>query len=281
MAVTSFIPTIWYSQLLRDLRPKLVGEAFVNHDVEGEVMYGGSVKINRIGTVSLKDYDGSTITYSDMETTAETLNIDHCKYEARQLDDVDAVQVRDGGQLMAKYTDAMAFAIAEDLDKETFKEIAGAAPAANTVGDDTTPIVISTAADAKAAILKLRNLANKANVPVEGRRIACPTELTSLLLSDPYINISPAKSDESLNAGYIGKLYGFEIYESNNLPETTGHNQVVIASHPLFTTEVNQIQKMEALRLQDSFKDAVRCLSVSGRKTTMPEGVCKLVVSFQ
>ena len=281
MAVTSFIPTIWYSKLLSQLKPRLVGEAFVNHDVEGEVMYGGSVKINRIGTVELKDYDGSAITYSDMDTTAETLNIDHMKYEAKQLDDVDAVQSRDGGQLMAKYTEAMAVAIADDLDKETFKEIASAATGANVYGSDASPIAVTDSAKAKALILKLKSMCDKANVPKEGRRLACSSDFSGLLLADPYINLSQPTAADSLVAGYIGKLYGFEIFETNNLPETDGNNQQVVASHPMFTTEVNQIQKMEALRLQDSFKDAVRCLSVSGRKTVYPEGVMKAIVSFQ
>ena len=281
MAVTSFIPTVWYSQLLRSLQLRLVGEAFVNHDVEGEVMYGGSVKINRIGNVTLKDYTGANIVYDDMSTTAETLNIDHKKYAAVQLDDVDAVQSRDGGQLMAKYTEEMARQIAEDLDATTFAEIAGAAVAANTIGDDTTPIQLATAADAKALLLRLKTKADKANVPVDGRRLACGPDFENLLLSDPYINLAPTTTQDSLKAGYIGKLYGIEIYSTNNLGQTEGDNDQIVLSHPLFTTEINQIQNMEALRLQTSFKDAVRCLSVSGRKTVMPEGVAKAVVSYQ
>ena len=281
MAVTSFIPTVWYSQLLRSLKPRLVGEAFVNHDVEGEVMYGGSVKINRIGNVTLKDYTGANITYDDMETTAETLNIDNKKYAAVQLDDVDAVQSRDGGQLMAKYTEEMARQIAENLDKATFGEIAGAAKAANTIGDDTTPEVVSTGAQAKALLLKMKTLADKANVPVDGRRLACPPDFENALLSDPYINIAAPTANDTLKAGYVGKLYGIEIYSTNNLPKTEGSNEQIILSHPMFTTEINQIQNMEALRLQNAFKDAVRALSVSGRKTVMPEGVVKAVVSFQ
>ena len=281
MAVTSFIPTIWYSKLLMALRPRLVGEAFVNHDVEGEVMYGGSVKINRIGNVTLKAYDGSSITYEDMDTSAETLNIDNIKYAAVQLDDVDAVQARDGGQLMTKYTEEMARQVAENLDQATFAEIAGAATSANTYGDDTTPIAITDGASAKKVLLKLKSLADRANVPVEGRRVACPPDFENALLADPYINIAPPTAEDTLKAGYVGKLYGMEIYSSNNIPQTVGNNDQVILSHPMFTSEVNQLQKLEALRLQDSFKDAIRCLSVSGVKTVMKEGVMRAVVNFQ
>jgi len=281
MAVTSFIPTIWYSKLLMALRPRLVGEAFVNHDVQGEVIYGGSVKINRIGNVTLKAYDGSSITYEDMNTSAETLNINNIKYVAVQIDDVDAVQARDGGQLMAKYTEEMARQVAENLDQATFAEIAGAATSANTYGDDTTPIAITDGASAKKVLLKLKSLADRANVPVEGRRVACPPDFENALLADPYINIAPPTAEDTLKAGYVGKLYGMEIYSSNNIPQTDGNNDQVILSHPMFTSEVNQLQKLEALRLQDSFKDAIRCLSVSGVKTVMKEGVMKAVVNFQ
>ena len=283
MSVTSFIPTIWSAQVLQALKKKLVGEAFVNHNYEGELLQGGggSVKINRIGDVTLRDYDGNDITYDDMDTTATTLNIDHIKYCAVDLDDVDRVQVRDGGALMGAYTDRMAYKIADFLDGATFTEIAGAVPAANTVGNDTTPIAVSNGASAKAVILKLKAIMDKAGVPKEGRRIAASSDFTGYLLADPYINLAAPTSQDSLVAGYIGKLYGFEIFETENIPATTGNNAQVLASHALFTTEANQLQNFEALRSEKSFKDLVRALVVSGVKTVMPEGTAKVVVSFQ
>ena len=280
MSVNSFIQTIWYSKLNADLKPRLVGEAFVNHDVEGEVLSGGSVKINRIGDVTIRDYNGGTITYDDVATTAATLNIDHEKAAAIKIDDVDKVQVRDGGELMSKYIERMTAGIAQDLDVATFTEISGAATSANTLGDDTTPIVVTTSTAAKKLLLDLKTLADEANVPDEARRLACPPAFENLLLADPYINIAVPTAANSLKAGYIGKLYGIELYKTNNIPKTTGGNSVILLSHPMFTTEINQLQKLEAMRDPDSFKDLVRCLSVSGRKTIMPEGVIKAVVTF-
>ena len=280
MSVATFIPAIWYSKLSTSLKPRLVGEAFVSHDVEGEVMYGGSVKINKVADVTLGTYTGSTITYDDATTTDLTLNINLKNYAAIKIDDVDKVHARDGGQLMTKYIDNMSYQIAKALDVATFTEIAGAATAANTLGDDTTPEVVTTSAQAKSLLLNLKTLADEANVPDDARRLACPPAFENLLLSDPYINIAPPTAQDSLKAGYIGKLYGIELYKTNNIPKTEGSNSQIILSHPLFTTEVNQIQQLEALRDTNSFKDLVRCLSVSGRKTIMPEGVIKAVVSF-
>lgn len=283
MAVSSFIPTIWSAQVLQNLRKRLVGEFFVQHNYEGEILNGGggSVKINRIGDVTLRSYDGSEITYEDMDTEATTLNINNIKYCAVELDDVDRVQVRDGGALMGAYTDRMAYTIAEFLDSATFTEIAGAVPEANTYGSDASPIAITDGASAKAALLKLKAIMDKAGVPKDGRRVAASSDFTGYLLADPYINIAAPTAQDSLVAGYIGKLYGFEIFETENVPDSTGNNSQIIASHPLFCTEANQLQNFEALRSEKSFKDLVRALVVSGVKTTMPEGTAKVIASFQ
>jgi len=283
MAVSSFIPTIWSAQVIQALKKRLVGENFVNHNYEGEILQGGggSVKINRIGDVTLRSYDGSDITYEDMDTEATTLNIDNIKYCAVEMDDVDAVQVRDAGALMGAYTDRMAYNIAEHLDRTTFTEIAGAAVGTNVYGSDASPIVVSNGATAKAVVLKLKSMCDKAGVPKDGRRLAASSDFTGYLLGDPYINIAAPTTQDSLVAGYIGKLYGFEIFETENIPDTTGNKAQVIASHPMFTTEANQLQKFEALRSEKSFKDLVRALLVSGTKTIMPEGVMKAIVSFQ
>lgn len=283
MAVSSFIPTIWSAQVIQALKKRLVGEAFVNHNYEGEILQGGggSVKINRIGDVTLRSYDGSDITYQDMDTEATTLNIDNIKYCAVEMDDVDAVQSRDAGALMGAYTDRMAYTIADFLDQATFTEIAGAATGSNVYGSDESPIAVTDGASAKAVVLKLKSLMDKANVPKDGRRLAATSDFTGYLLADPYINIAAPTTQDSLVEGYIGKLYGFEIFETENVPETTGEHAQVVASHPMFTTEANQLQKFEALRSEKSFKDLVRALLVSGTKTIMPEGVVKAIVDFQ
>jgi len=283
MSVASFIPTVWSAQVLQSLQKRLVGENFVNHNYEGEILQGGggSVKINRIGDVTLRSYDGSDITYEDMDTEATTLNIDNIKYCAVEMDDVDKVQSKDAGALMGAYTERMAYKIADFLDTATFTEIAGAATGNNVYGSDASPISVTDGASAKAVVLKLKALMDKANVPKDGRKLAASSDFTGYLLADPYINIAAPTSEDSLVAGYIGNLYGFKIYETNNIPQTTGSKDQVVASHPLFTTEANQLQNFEALRSEKSFKDLVRALLVSGTKTIMPEGVVKAIVAFQ
>lgn len=283
MAVTSFISTVWQVPLEEKLRKTLVGEAFVNHNVEGEVLQGGggSVKINTIGDVTLRAYDGTTITYDEASTSAATLDIDNVNYCAVEIDDVDKVQCADGSNLFNEYVDEMAYKIADGLDSATFTEIAGAALAANTVGSDASPITVNSTASAKEVLRKIKVIMDKAGVPKDNRRLAATTDFVSYLVFDETINKADATSEASLVNGYVGKLYGFEIYETENIPDTTGNNAQIVASRPAFTAEVNELQQMEALRGENTFKDKLRVLSVSGVKTYMPAGVAKAIVAFQ
>lgn len=279
MAVTSFIPEVWTAKLLQSLKAKCVSEAGVNHDYEGEVMGAGSVKINTIGKVTLRDYNGAEIVYDDMSTTDQTLNIDREKVWALQLDDVDSAQVKNSGELMVKAIDEASNEVVADRDKANFKAMSDGAGVV--LGDDTTPIVVSTPAEAKALVLKMKTKADKANVPTEGRVLFAGPELENKLLADTTINLATPTANDSLRAGYIGKLYSIELYSSNNMPVTASDNAVAILTHKKFTTEAVQLNKTEALRSEKSFKDLVRGLCVSGRKVTMPEGVVKAVVSFE
>jgi hypothetical protein len=279
MAVQNFKPVVWTAGLLQALKTKCVSEAGVNHDYEGEVIGAGSVKINTVGKVTLRDYNGNTIVYDDMDTTEQTLLIDRQKVWAVKLDDVDAAQVKNKGELVFKTIDEASNEVVADRDRANFEAMANGAGVV--IGDDTTPIVVSTPAEAKALVLKMKTKADKANVPTEGRVLFAGPELENQLLADTTINLAAPTANDSLKAGYIGKLYGIELYSSNNMPVTADDNAVAILTHKKFTTEAVQIDKTEALRSEGSFKDLVRGLCVSGRKVIMPEGVVKAVVSFE
>lgn len=271
MAITNFIRTIWDAELKQALSKKLVSQYFVNHNYEGAIMGAGSVKINQLADVTLRDYNGNDITTEDITTTAVTLNIDHEKYFSVKVDDVDTVQA--AGDLRVPLVNNGATKIAEDEDAYVFSTMAIEGTLA--VGTSAA-ISVKDAASAKAFLLKMKTAADKANVPAEGRVFVAPYEFENYLLSDTTINLSAPKADETLKAGYIGKLYGIEIYSSNNCPSGKA-----ILTTPQFTTEARQLQNIEAIRSENSFKDIIRGLAVSGVKVTQAAGVIVGNVSFQ
>jgi hypothetical protein len=165
--------------------------------------------------------------------------------------------------------ESAAYQIANDRHQENFKAMAEQ-------GTLTFEATVSDAASAKKLVLDAKTKADAANVPKDGRVLFAPPQLENMLLADQTISLATPTTDDALKAGYIGKLYGIEIYSTNNLPEGK-----VVLTHPAFTTEATQISKVEALRSENSFKDLVRGLDMSGRKVIMPEGVVVATVSFQ
>lgn len=271
MAVTNFIRTIWDAELKQALAKKQVSQQFVNHNYEGTIIGAGSVKINQLADVTLRDYDGNDITTEDIATTATTLNIDHEKYFSVKVDDVDTVQA--AGDLRTPLVNNGATKIAEDEDAYVFSTMA--TEGTLSVGNSAA-IKVTDAASAKAFLLKMKTAADKANVPAEDRKFVAPYEFENYLLSDTTINLAAPTANDTLKAGYVGKLYGIEIYSSNNCPEGKA-----ILTTPQFTTEARQLQNIEAIRSEKSFKDIIRGLAVSGVKVTQAAGVIVGNISFQ
>lgn len=279
MAVTTFIPKIWAAKLLLTLQKILVSEAGVNHDYEGDVKPGGSVVINTLSSVTVKDYNGKNIETEDATTTDVVMNIDTQKYFAVKVDDVDKAQAADGGDLLDKIMLDAAYQLADARDAANLGEMAEEAGV--TVGSEDAPRVVTTGDEAKKFVRDMKTAADKANVPRDGRVLFAGPDLENALLTDTAIALAPPSTNDVIRAGYIGKLYGFEIYSTNNLPKDEESDvEIAIATHPSFTTEAFQIANMEALRDTNSFKDIIRGLDVSGRKVVKPEGVVKGYVQY-
>mgnify|MGYP003108438376 CR=1 FL=1 len=83
----------------------------------------------------------------------------------------------------------------------------------------------------------------------------------------------------------VGKIHGFDVYVSNNLPSigtgpgTTGSaNQnsnygIIVAGHSSAVASASQITKTESYRDPDSFADIVRGMHLYGRKILRPEAI--------
>lgn len=288
MSVASFKPVVWSALLLTALKKNLVGENFINHNYEGEVVGAGSVKINSIGAIQVGTYDGTPITYEDLSTTDQTLLIDRQKYWAFQVDDVDKAQVCNSSELMTRAMSEAAYALANDADTNTFKTlVAGAGGKINTVTSNVVQVIPVTTSDAaKNVLLELNRVADEKNIPSDGRVVAVTPAFKAKLLADKYLGLNPAVGADLVRAGYIGELYGLRLFVTNNIETKTSDASYsenctfAILAHPMGTTEAAQVDKVEALRSGDSFKDLVRGLYVSGIKVTMPDTIVTAAITF-
>lgn len=274
MAIKTFIPELWSTMVLARLRNISVAEQFVNHQYEGEIRQkGDTVKINTLNDVTVNDYDsGTPITYEDLDTALSELKIDQAKYCAIKLDDVDKIQA--AGELLGPATDNIAYKLNDVYDKFIFDTLAKAAAAktANMVGTDGAPIDISDNDTAIEVFVDVVTKANRNNIPNYDRRAVVTPEVAGAIMKSDKRSITP-KFEEFIRMGYIGNLYGVEVFSSNNLAQSSGGNDLILLTTPLMTTVANQLLEMEALRSEASFKDLVRALHVYGAKTIYDTGV--------
>lgn len=269
----NFIPTIWSARLLANLDKSLVALQFVNRDYEGDISaYGDTVKINQLGNINIKDYDGSDIDDpEELDSTQQVLVIDQAKYFNFAVKDVDAAQANvnliDGSMRRAAY------AMADVVDTDIFKSQAEGAGIKE--GLVSAPIEI----DEKNAYDKLVDLGVKLdenNVPKAGRKIVLPPWYLGMLAKDPRFT----KEYNILENGVVegARVGRFTILESNNLP-VSGNATSIIAGHDMATSFANQITEMESYRPEKNFSDAVKGLSVWGRKVVQPDALARFVVT--
>lgn len=121
MAVDSFIPEVWAAEILTTLDEKHVfaQEGIVNRDYEGEIAEkGDTVHITTLTDPTIATYtkNVTAIAPQTLATTDQTLLIDQSKYFAFEVDDVDAAQTGQGGQLLAKATARAAIGLRDNAD---------------------------------------------------------------------------------------------------------------------------------------------------------------------
>lgn len=278
MSVRAFVPEIWSARILVALRKSLVYGApdIASTEYEGDINEAGdTVNINSISRPTVKDYvPNSTVIVREKLTAAQRkLVIDQSKYWAFDVDDVDKRQAM--GNLLGAGVDEAAYAMADVADQFIASKYTDV-QAANNLGT----VAVTTADIAYTQIRKLALALNKANVSRQGRWLVLPAFMASLLLeNNKFIDASASGSTEPLQNGVIGRALGFTIRESNNAPNPTGDDYVVMAGVKGAIAYADQINKTEAYRPEDSFSDAVKGLHLYGAKVVRPDSIAVLTAS--
>jgi hypothetical protein len=223
MAVDSFIPTIWSARILQSLHKALVFGNVVNRDYEGEISaMGDTVRIGGIGAVTVGDYtkNSTTISWQTLADASQTLVIDQSKYFAFKVDDIDSIQTKP--DLMDEAMREASYAIADTIDQFIAGKYADAA-AANKVGSDGASAKVigygSGEIDAYKQLVDLGVLLTDANVPQEGRWGIVPPWFIGMLRKGATFtaNAASPSGQQVIANGFVGRVAGFDLYESNNV----------------------------------------------------------------
>ena len=173
--INNFIPKVWSAKILKALEKFHIfgSSACANREYEGEIQdKGSSVKINSVGDITIKDYtrNSDIDAPEELSDAGQELVITEGKYFNFAIDDVDKVQAN--ANVMAEAMSRAGYGLRDKVDIFVAANHT-LVPAANLVGDDTTPLV-PTKDTAYEYLVDLGIKLDEANVPAEGRFAVVP-----------------------------------------------------------------------------------------------------------
>lgn len=280
-ALTNFIPQVWSAQLLNSLKASLIyGQTgVINRNYEGEISgFGDTVKINTIGTVTVGDYtkNADMSAPEDLSGPQTTLTINQSKYFNFQIDDVDKAQTNP--KLMSQAMVESAYALRNTADQFIASTMVAGVKEGNTIGTDLAPETV-TAENAIDLLVDLGTILDEANVPEDGRWVILPPWYHAMIEKSPKFQYTSENMSSVVRNGVVGRIAGFDVMKSNNVPNTTKTKYKILAGHSIATTYAEQINDVEAYRPEKRFADAVKGLHLYGAKVVRPEALALLTAN--
>lgn len=270
MAETVF-GEMWRQVALAGLRKDLVGDLICNKQFKQEVWgKGESLNIVAVGTLTDKDYTDDNITYEDITDSSLKLEIDKARYVAFKQEDAARAKtsidkmtevVSDAGYQMSDYWDALVMAEYSNQTLESYST-------------GTTPwqITATTAANLPALLADIKLKLKKANAPKGEIYFVAPPEIEAAATLY-FGNKGPASQlsdDYTVNANFMGKMFGVNIFTSNNCVTESSTTHGIAGVMGTVIALANDIVTDEQLRLEGRIATGQRILSIGGIKTYRP-----------
>ena len=228
----------------------------------------GKVKIPvRDTEVAVKAYDKAKgLDPESGTTTYLDLLIDQDEAVNELIDGFDAASVPDG--ITAERLDSAGYALGLSIDKKSINALEGASGA--TVSATKTA---ATETNAYKLVLEAKRVLSRKGVPSDGRfLIVAPEFLEVLMLDEHYIKQGDL-SQELVQSGVVGRIAGFNVFESNNMDfesttrvTTKKTTTEFIAGHPNWCHRVMEWQVPVHLQSLAGSGNYIGASAVQGRK---------------
>ena len=262
-----FIPEVFSKKLQAKFYAQTVLSEVTTNEYEGEISgLGNKVNIRTVPAVTVADYTGS-LSYADVTSSTIELDINKAKSYAFKVDDILRMQADIDFMNEAAGDAAQNMKIA--IEQDVFANVA----AGSSLTDiNSTPADI-TSSTVLGHILSAGEQLDDNNIPEEGRfMIVNPAVATLIKQSELRQAYLTGDSVSPLRNGFIGKIDRFNMYVSNNLSTTSGVTSGLYG-HPKAIAYASQMTNTETVRLESSFGDGVRGLSVYGNKVILPTAI--------
>lgn len=294
--------------------------------------FGDSVEIIKEPEIVINSYArGANLVSQDLSDESFTLLIDRANYFQFQVDDIERKQShvnwsslasdRAAYRLADNYDrDILGYMSGYDYSTGTWvaRTAAVGTNAESTAGSDellstmkltrATFVSGGSASDSIAtgvtgtydatplAILsRMSRLMDQQNVDKDGRWVVVDPVFEEILRDENSKFMDrDYQEGENLSNGRVsnGKIRGFRLYSSNNLPylgtgagtaDTNGSSAnygIIVAGHDSAVATAEQINKTESFRSPNTFADVVRGMHLYGRKILRPQGICTAIYNI-
>lgn len=322
-----FSPQLYSKKVQKQFRKSAVAEAITNNEYFGEIAnMGDSVRIIKEPEITVSSYArGQQVTPQDLDDQDFILTVDRANQFSFRIDDIEVQQSHVGWMDMA--SNRAAYQLKDTYDSDILGYALGMEKSGGTWSARTAPVgtkanssadsdellaankldagdfggtggnsvAIDPAGSGVATPLQVLNrfvrLMDINNVPSEGRYVVVdPVFIEKLMDEDSKFMNHDYQGSEALSNGKImsGKIRGFDLYVSNNLPYlgtgpgtvapagSTSNLGYILAGQSSAVATASQINKTEKLRDTNSFGDVVRGLHMYGRKILRPEALLRV-----
>lgn len=208
-----FVPQIWANTALEVLRANVVAAKLVTRDSDvAAFQVGDTLNIPYPGTFVANDKAANTpvtLQVPAATTTSVVLN----KHKEASFLIEDAARALSNQDIMMRYCQAAVIPLAEQIESDILGLYSGFTFTTGTSGTDLTA----------ATIRSTRKLMNDNKAPVNNRAMIVSDKDEIALLGDSSLAQYFAFSQtQGIAEGSIGRLYGFDIYQSQLVPVVAG-----------------------------------------------------------
>lgn len=285
-----WLPEIYSKKVQIAFRKSSVCRAITNTDYMGEISsFGDTVNIIKEPSITVSTYyrslaDLTATVLSDQELI---LTIDQANYFEFQIDDLEKRFSHVNWQSLA--ADNAGYQLKDTMDAEIISTMVSGASSSSpdhvlgadgsgtavalATNDGTVPLATghgTNDTDPLDVMARMARLLDEQNVPSDNRWfLASPAWYEDLALtSSKLLSTDYNSGASSLRNGLVvsGKVRGFELYVTNNMPSTSYATSVIMAGHRSAVASADALLKTETLRSTATFRDIVRGLHVYGRK---------------
>jgi hypothetical protein len=288
-----FLPAVYSKKVLNFFRKASVIEAITNTDYAGDISaFGDSVRIIKEPTISVYQYErGQDVTQTKLTDQEVSLVVDTANAFKFIVDDIETSMSHVNFKEVA--SSSAAYSLRDAFDAGVLTKIAAGLASAtpdHTLGADSATKLAAGVYDGAGSIdlgigetdpldvlARMARLLDEQNVPEEGRWVVAGPDFYEQLSqsSSKLLSVDYNAGQGSIRNGLVssGKLRGFSMYKSNNMPSQTNATGLVLAGHMSAVATAQTITSTEVVRDPNSFGDIVRGLHVYGAKVLRPEAL--------